>query len=155
MKFPFLLPLALLAACAAQSLRPGMSEAEVRAALGKPALELPEAGGGRTLVYPTGPLGMQTHMAHLGADGRLTAYDQVLRDERFHAIRQGMTSEELLRYIGPPFQKTRFANLKQTAWDYRFRDTWGYTAILSVMLDDNNVVAGRVTQRIDPRDAMR
>lgn len=139
----------LVAGCAAQSLRPGASEAEVRQSMGAPAMELSMAEGSRALVYPTGPLGTHTYMAHVDRNGRLQRVEQVLDDSRFHAIQPGMTKEELLRLIGPPSETMRFGNLRQTAWDYRFRDTWGYLAILSVMIDDNGRVASRITQRIE------
>ena len=145
---------ALLAGCAAQSLRPGMTEGEVRNSMGPPAVELRGPDGMRQLAYPTGPFGLQTHMAFIGPDGRLQRMEQVLDDGRFHLIRPGMTSEELLRLIGPPNERVRFGNLRQTAWDYRFRDSWGYTAILSVMIDDAGNVASRSTQRLEPRDRM-
>ena len=140
----------LLAACAtARSLPAGTPEAEVRARMGPPNLEIAAADGGRQLAYTTAPFGTQTYMAHIGRDGRLARVEQVLDDVRFQEIRPGMTKEELLRHIGPPFQTGRFPNLRQTAWDYRFRDTWGYEAYLSVMIDDNGIVAGRITQRIE------
>lgn len=146
---------ALLGACAAHGPRPGASEAEVRAALGRPAMDLEMADGSRQLAFTSGPFGHQTHMAHIAPDGRLARLEQVLDDTRFHAIVPGMTSEELLRHIGPPHGKVRFANLGQTAWDYRFRDTWGYEAILSVMVDDRGVVAGRISRRLERHDHRR
>ena len=150
MKLASLAASLLVAACATPaSLQPGTSEADVVARMGRPALELPAAEGTRQLVYPTGPYGLQTYMAHISPEGRLIRVEQVLDDARFHQIQPGMTREELLRWIGPPFQTVRFPNLGQTAWDYRFRDTWGYIAILSVMVDDQGVVASRITQRIE------
>ena len=151
MKIPVLLTSAiLLGACATPvSLAPGSSEAELRSRMGPPALELAGPDGTRQLAYPTAPFGTQTFMAHLAADGRVIKVEQVLDDVRFQQIQPGMTREELLRYIGPPFQTGRFPNLRQTAWDYRFKDTWGYVAILSVMLDDDGIVVGRSTQRIE------
>ena len=146
---------ATLAACGGPALRPGAPEAEVRQVLGQPAVELPTPQGGRQLAYPSGPFGLQTYMAHLGRDGRLVRLEQVLDDSRFHAITPGMTSEELLRHIGPPYRRMRFDNLRQTAWDYKFRDTWGYLAMLSVMIDDRGLVVSRITQRFDPPDRPR
>lgn len=150
MKRAILVLLALLAAaCASQPLRPGMSEAEVVQAMGAPAMELRDPDGSRHLAYPSGPFGLHTYMARIAPDGRLRTVEQVLDDARFDAIRPGMTSEELLRHIGPPGERMRFDNLRQSAWDYRFRDTWGYIAILSVMVDDAGRVASRITQRLD------
>lgn len=141
---------ALLAAgCAHQRLAPGASEAEVRRVLGTPALELAAPGGARSLAYPSGPLGLQTYMARLDRDGRLARLEQVLDDDHIQAIRPGMTQEELLRLIGPPGETMRFDNLRQTSWDYRYRDTWGYVAILSVMVSDDGRVASRTTQRLE------
>lgn len=150
--FPPLLIALAASSCAMQALRPGASEAEVRQAMGSPALELPGTDGGRQLAFTSGPFGTQTFMVHVGPDGRVRQVEQALDDSRFHAIQPGMTREELLRHIGPPHQTLRFDNLRQTAWDYRFRDTWGYIAILSVMIDDQGRVASRITQRIDPRE---
>jgi outer membrane protein assembly factor BamE (lipoprotein component of BamABCDE complex) len=150
LRYAACLLLALLAsACAAQSMRPGATEAEIRQAMGPPAMELRDPDGVRHLAYPSGPFGLQTHMVRIAPDGRLRAVEQVLDDARFDAIRPGMTSDELLRHIGPPGERMRFDNLRQTSWDYRFRDTWGYIAILSVMIDDRGLVASRITQRLE------
>ena len=155
MKRFFLLAPALLAsACAVQGLRPGATAEEVVSRMGPPAVELRDADGTRHLAYPSGPFGLQTHMAHVGGDGRLRSVEQVLDDTRFNAISKGMTTDELLRLIGPPWQRVYFSNLRQTAWDYRYRDSWGYVAVLSVMVDDAGLVASRITQRIE-RDNRR
>jgi outer membrane protein assembly factor BamE (lipoprotein component of BamABCDE complex) len=142
-----------LGACAGVTRVPvGSAEAQVRAALGEPALVLPDPAGGRHLAYPRGPLGTETFMARLGPDGRLVALEQVLNEDHIARIRQGVTTEEdLLRLIGPPWRRVEFANLRQVAWDYRFLDAWGYLADLSVMVDERRVVAGTVVVRIDPR----
>ena len=155
MKIPAipLVAAALLAACATPaSFPPGASEAELRSRLGNPSIELPNPDGGRQLVYPSGPYGTHTFMAHIGPDGRLVHVEQALDDVRFQQIQPGMTKDQLLRLIGTPYQTGHFPNLAQTAWDYRFKDSWGYDAILSVMLDDNGIVVGRSTQRIERGD---
>jgi outer membrane protein assembly factor BamE (lipoprotein component of BamABCDE complex) len=148
------LPALLSAACAMQGLRPGATAEEVVSTMGRPAVELRDPDGSRHLVYPSGPFGLQTHVAHVGSDGRLRGVEQVLDDTRFNAISPGMTTDELLRLIGPPWQRVYFNNLRQTAWDYRYRDSWGYVAVLSVMVDDAGRVASRITQRIE-RDTRR
>src|SRR5689334_1049164 len=105
--------LAVAAGCASYSgagLRPGVAtEAEVRAAMGRPALEFAREDGGRTLAYPRGPLGTQTYMADLRPDGRLAAIRPVLQDETFWRIQPGMTREEILHLIGPPGDTMAFA----------------------------------------------
>ena len=151
--------LALLAgACAhdGAGLRVGAStEADVRSAMGAPALELNDADGSRALVYPRGPLGRQTYMAELGADGRLVGVRQALDDGVFNGIRPGMTREEVLRLIGPPGDTMSFPRLGHVAWDYRYTDTWGYLAIFSVTFDAQGRVVSKISQRIERRDPAR
>lgn len=143
----------LLAACAAgalHALSPGRStEADVRGALGEPALVLAGAAGARQLVYPRGPGGTQTWMAFVAPDGRLQGLTQALTDDNLRRVSAGMTKEEVLRIIGPPWRTIAFPNKGQVAWDYRFEDTWGYLAEFSVMVDDRGLVAGTVSVRFD------
>src|ERR1700753_1140127 len=97
-RFPAALAGLLAAACAGYpttGLSPGAPEAQVRQAMGPPALELPDPGGGRELVYPRGPLGTETFMAHLDAGGALRGVEQVLTDEHFQAIQPGQTEDEV------------------------------------------------------------
>ena len=150
------LPLMLAAAaagCAAYDgagLRPGAStESEVRRVMGAPALEFRDPDGSRHYYYPRGPLGHQTFVADVGSDGMLREVRAVLSDETFNRIRPGLTGEDVLRLIGPPREKEYFARLGQTAWDYKFVDTWGYGSIFSVMLDNDNVVVSKVSRRIE------
>lgn len=156
MKTISFLVLAFAAGCASYGgggLRPGASaEAEVRGVMGPPALEMRDPDGTRHLYYPRGPLGTQTFVADVGANGTLVGIRQVLDDGTFNAIRPGLTEEDVLRMIGPPREKAYFSNLRQTAWDYKFRDTWGYDSILSVMIDTSGMVVSRFTRRLEKYD---
>jgi hypothetical protein len=149
-----LIPAVFLSACALQpgySLHAGASTVDdVYRTMGRPATEVPAADGSRYLAYPTGPLGMQTYMAHVGRDGVVRSVGQVLDDDHIYRITPGLTRDDILRLIGPPGQTDDFPRLDQTAWDYRYLDTWGYIAILSVMFDRNGIVVGRFTRRIEP-----
>ena len=142
----------LLAGCAAyggMGLRAGVSEGEVRRTMGVPALELANADGSRQLAYPSGPFGTQTFMVQVGRDGLLQAIQPVLDEDHFYRIHPGQTRDDVLRLIGPPGETMEFPRLQQVAWDYRFQDTWGYTAIFSVMFDHGGHVVGKVTRRIE------
>ena len=145
--------LVLAASCAAydgSGLRAGASsEADVRQAMGAPAMEMRDPDGTRHYYYPRGPLGHQTFVADIGSDGTLHAVRGVLSDDVFNAIRPGLTGDEVLRMIGPPREKAYFDRLEQTAWDYKYVDAWGYPAILSVMLNRSDIVVGKVTRRIE------
>ena len=142
----------LLSGCAAVSLarlEPGRStEADVRQALGEPARVYAAADGSRQLVFPSGPEGTQTHMAHLAADGRLVRLEQVLSEEHFGRISTGTTKAgEVERLVGPPWRMQDFPNLQATAWDYVFRDTWDYIVDFSVMVGRDGVVTDKVYAR--------
>jgi hypothetical protein len=143
----------LLAACAAYdgfTLRPGAStEAEVRGVMGQPAMEFTQPDGSRKLVFPRGPLGVQTFMAVIGPDGVLRGIEKVLMEENFYRIQPGMTRDEILRMIGPPGETMHFAGTDTTAWDYRFMDLWGYQAIFSVIFNREGVVVSKFTRRIE------
>ena len=143
----------LVASCAAYdgfTLRAGTStEAEVRAVMGRPALEVPEADGAKRLVYPRGPMGTQTFMAEIGKDGVLRGIRPVLKDDTFYGIQPGLTRDQILRMLGPPGDTMHFSRSDTTAWDYRFVDTWGYPSIFSVIFDRKGVVVSKFTRRID------
>ena len=148
-----------LAGCAAYSgygLRPGQSTAtEVQATMGRPAMAFAEPDGGQRLAYPRGPLGTQTYMADIDGNGRLSAVSQVLTDQVFFHIQPGMHRDEVLRSIGPPGNSMRFSLSNTYAWDWRYVDTWGYTAIFSVTFDAQDRVVSKITQRIERPDRGR
>ena len=148
-----------LSACAAydgSGLRPGVSSAEeVVRTMGPPALELANPDGSKSLAYPKGYFSGQTFMVRVGRDGLVQRVEQVLNEDHFYRIVPGITRDDVLRTIGPPIEVMDFERLQQTAWDYRYQDIWGYTAILSVMINRQGIVVGRHTRRIEPRDRGR
>jgi hypothetical protein len=155
MKISPLIAAIVLAGCASYSgygLRPGSAtENDVRRTMGNPAVELPEAGGGKELIYPRGPLGTQTFVAHIDSSGVLKRIDQVLDDDHFAAIHEGQTRDEVLRMIGPPGESMRFGN-GNYAWVYRFKDTWGYLADLNVTFNPQDIVVDKIAIRLERND---
>jgi hypothetical protein len=150
----FLVATLVVSACASYSgygLRPGAStESEVRATMGAPALELAEKDG-KELFYPKGPLGTQTFAVHLDARGTLVDIDQVLDDDHFRPIHEGQTRDEVLRRIGPPGDRMRYAN-GTDSWIYRYTDTWGYTADFYVTFNPQGIVVSKISIRLEPND---
>lgn len=140
-------------ACASydgRGLQPGVStEAQVRGVMGAPAAEYRDDDGSRVLAYPKGPLGTQTYMARVGPDGVLRSVSQVLNDDVFNQIAPGMTRAQIENLIGPPGETMSFALSGQVAWDYRYTDAWGYTAIFSVAFDGNGVVVSKFKRRVE------
>jgi len=101
------------------------------------------ADGTESRFYTSGPAGTGTLRVDLSPNGQVLAKSQVLRDEVFQRLEPGLTADQVFEIIGPPTGKTRFENTKTTAWDYHYRNSWGYDADFSVIVDDANKVVGK------------
>ena len=141
----------LLSSCAWYSgygLKPGVAtEPQVREAMGQPAATW-STPAGEVWAYPRGPLGTETFLVRFDENGKLAEIQQVLRDERFDQIYAGMTRDDVLHLIGPPFQTTTFSGTDQTAWDYHYRDDSAQSALFSVMFNNSGVVVWTFKQRL-------
>lgn len=96
------------------------SEADVRSAMGEPAMIWPEDNGARTLEYPKGPAGHRTFMVNLDAQGVFQAYTQVLTPENFATIEAGMDRDQVRRKLGKPRTIVKFALKNEEVWDWRY-----------------------------------
>lgn len=111
----------MLAGCAlgTPALRPGQSEAEVLAAMGKPTGRYTLPAGAQRLEYAHGPFGRVTWMVDLDASGRVTGTAQVLQARYFAQVIEGMSREDLLRLLGRPADRAREWQGRET-WSWRF-----------------------------------
>ena len=75
-----------------------------------------------------------------------------LNDDIIARVAVGQSEQEVTTLLGNPYQRIRFDNLKSTAWDYRYKDTWGYWVDFSVMMGDDGRVVNKVSRRLDPSD---
>ena len=75
-----------------------------------------------------------------------------LNDDVAARVTSGQSGREVIALLGKPNNQTRFDNLKSTAWDYLYRDSWGYWVEFSVMIGEDGKVAGKFSKRIDPVD---
>ena len=71
-----------------------------------------------------------------------------LNDDIVARVLPGLPAEEVTALLGMPYARVRFDNLKSTAWDYVYKDTWGYWVEFSVMMGDDGRVMNRVSKRI-------
>ncbi|MBL8518513.1 MAG: outer membrane protein assembly factor BamE [Betaproteobacteria bacterium] len=138
----------LLSGCAA-NIRNDATPADVTAALGSPKEIFKLKDGSSSWEYPTSPLGLTTTLARFDAEGKLLFVSQVLTDENFHRIQNGMSEEAVRATVGPPWRKVPFERLQQTAWDYLYRDTWGYRVEFSVLFNPSGEVVGKTSRRLD------
>jgi hypothetical protein len=146
----------LLSACASYSgygLKPGTStEGDVLRTMGPPAMAFDNPDGSRELIYPRGPMGNETYIAHVARGGALQSIDQVLSDGNFDSMPLGLTEEEVLRRFGPPRETMAFALSRTHAWDWKYRDLWGYEAIFSVTFDAQGRAVSKFKQRLERSD---
>ena len=77
-----------------------------------------------------------------------------LNDDIIGRVVPGQSANEITAMLGAPHRRVRFDNLKSTAWDYRYRDTWGYWVDFSVMVGDDGFVVNKVSVRIEPIDKL-
>ena len=78
-----------------------------------------------------------------------------LNDDIVARVAPGQGAAQITALLGTPYRRVRFDNLRATAWDYFFKDTWGYWVELSVMMSDEadgGRVVGKVLRRIEPAD---
>ena len=130
----------------------GQGEAEVLAAAGQPTARHALPSGGTRLEYATGPMGRETWMFDIDAQGRVVGIEQVLADAQFLALQPGISREELLRTLGRPGERRSGGRQGGEVWSYRYPNNdclW-----FQVSLDDEGrVLSG--TYGNDPRCEMR
>lgn len=140
----YLLPLlfaALLSACASldgPAFTVGSTtQAEVVARRGTPAMHWQEPDGGNLFAYPSGPNGTSTIMAGFDKQQRLSFYKEVLNVEHFSQIQAGMSMDEVMRLIGPPYAPwtAYFSARDELAWEWRYCNDWNQASRFNVLFD--------------------
>jgi len=131
-----------VAACATpQSLKPGTSLQEARAALGRPTAEFALPGGGSRLQYSGQPFNQSVWNVDFDAQGRLLRADQMMSDEAFKRVRPGVdTRNEVLRDFGQPAETFEYRLVNETAWMYRYYILGGFKAAMFIYFDPAGVV---------------
>ena len=112
--------------------------------------QLPLADGVTRLFFVQSVHEMNTRAVDVDVSGNVLRDLRVLTDERLGLLRAGITGDDVVAEIGPPYRKIVFERQNQTTWDYRYRDNWGYIVEFSFMLDTNNIVASKASRRIEP-----
>lgn len=144
----------LLAGCSLTGdLRPGQStRAEVMARMGRPALTLEQPDGVRQLYFTYWPWGTETYAATIGPDGTLRALDQRLTYRNIHAVRAGMTRDEVRRLLGPPYEVSRLPRQQREVWEYPWRHAVRERRVLFVQFSDDGVVREAIEMHDYERD---
>ncbi|MDE2598087.1 MAG: hypothetical protein KGL40_00535 [Rhodocyclaceae bacterium] len=117
---------------------PGVTtQAEIVARKGPPALHVEEAKQVTRLFWPTGPNGTSTIRARFDGQQRLISYEEVLDMQHFSKIQPGMSMDDVLREIGPPFAPWTiyFKARDELVWEWRYCDSWNAAARFNVLFD--------------------
>jgi hypothetical protein len=147
----FLAAFSALAACATpQSLKPGMTVDQARAALGKPTGSYSLAGGGTRLQYSNQPFDQSVWNADFDAQGHLARVEQMMSDAAFARVQSGKdTRNEVLRDFGQPAETFDYKLRGESAWMYRYYTYGGFKAAMFIYFDPAGVVK-RTETGLDP-----
>ncbi len=141
-KFTILVITLAMAGCALNRLLPpvGAPLAAVQAHLGQPTGVYPD-GPGQVLEYATGPMGQQTWMAHIDADGKLTAIEQALDGPVFARLKVGTAGkDDVLRTIGRPAERSFLALPQLEVWSYRYKESGVWNSMMHLHFDKSGVL---------------
>ena len=140
-----------LSACVSYSpkaLQPGQSEAEVMQAMGPPTGRYTLPNGNTRLEFARGPEGRQTYMVDFDQGGKMLEWEQVLSLRNLMAVTPGLSSEEVLVWVGHPGSTLDFKRQQLVLWNYRYPTNDCLWFQISIG-DDGKVISG--SQGIDPQ----
>jgi hypothetical protein len=146
----------LLAACGTyqpQQVKPGMTEAEAAALIGRPTGRYPGPKGQTRVEFATGPYGRVTWMLDLDAAGRVIEPPQQVLDEYYFGWVQqnhpGHRTDWLLYNLGRPAEVMRLGWLGGQVWSWRYPTNdclW-----FQVTVNDDGTLRDGGGYGIDPR----
>lgn len=103
-----------------KELQPGVSTAtEVRERFGPPHMEWKNDDGSVTWEFSRQPQGIECFMITVGADNILRSIDQVLNEQTFARVENGMNGDQVRRLLGKPASSQFFQLKQETVWDWR------------------------------------
>lgn len=119
---------------------PGDTRDAVTTKFGPPTAVYQEAGG-QVLEYASGPFGHETYMAHLGPDGRLTLFEQVLTGQKFATLKiGGVTRDDVLRTLGRPSERSYLDLPELEVWSYRYKENGVWNSMMHAHFDRAGVL---------------
>lgn len=140
----------LLAGCVnPRGLVPGQStEADVRSKMGTPTDTRKEPNGDRLWEYATGPVGTETYLVRMGADGKVKEVIWMLTEERFSRIIVGKTTKpEVRNLLGRPSEEDHLPT--GLWWSWRFMRDGIRPGYLSVRFNPDDTVNDKIIM-VDP-----
>lgn len=103
-----------------RELQPGVSTAsEVRARFGPPHMEWANADGSVTWEFSRQPEGVECFMITIGPDSILRDIDQVLNEQTFARVVNGLNGDQVRRLLGKPARSQFFQLKQETVWEWK------------------------------------
>jgi len=130
-----------LAGCAARvgsSVTPGMAQADVTRAAGKPFTEGRLGGGEPFWDYTLQPSGYYTYRVVFGGDGRVQDVRNLMTIQNIMTLKPGMSEAEVERVLGT-------ARMRETYWQgtysvsYRFMEATTFMLMTAVFSRDGHL----------------
>jgi hypothetical protein len=113
----------MLVACASYgpgNLQPGTPITDVITRMGPPTGEYPGPNGTRRVEFARGPMGKHTYMIDVNPQGQVIKWDQVLTENNFLALPNGISEQELLYRLGHPAEVLNLPRRNEQVWSYRY-----------------------------------
>ena len=134
-------------------IQPGITTAtEVRQRMGEPGEQYDNGDGSVTWEYSRQPAGVQCYMITIGADQRVSAFEQVLTEANYARAREGMTRDQIRRLYGRPARIQQFDNLREEVWEWRIEGTPPLDeTYFNVHFDQASGLVKKALQRIERR----
>lgn len=98
----------------------GMSREQIIAELGPPYPAPSKLEQATRLDFPRGPFGKHTYSVEFDANGKATAYQQLLKEENFRQITPGMDVSEVIERIGMSRDTFGLARKRGYVWNFRY-----------------------------------
>jgi hypothetical protein len=135
-----------LAACDAvqrNELQPGASADAVRTQMGQPDSIFKESDGREIWEYPRGPEGTETLRLTIGPDNVLKEIRNVLTDEFFGQIQNGMNKEQVRRLVGRPGFVRKYGTKPGDVWEWKYMRDRNTPMVFQVDFTADGIVAGK------------
>jgi len=131
--------LAALSACTSmvQEILPGTPLATAEARYGRPNFGCTRPDGSRRVLWTQQPLGQYAWGTDLTADDRVVRLEEILTDEHFARLREGVWTADRVRCeFGPPatIRDVGLPSVREQVWAYRYRQDRVWNSLMFVYM---------------------
>lgn len=124
-----------------EKLKPGVTTmVQAREIMGSPTMEWLDSDGSATWEYPRTPAGVVNYMIDFGPDKVLREVRQVLTEENFARVKEGMPREQIRRLLGQPASEQYFSLKREYVWVWKTKSENSYDYFFDVYFDERGHV---------------